>query len=454
MKKNFRLVQLVFLFVLLCSLMCVAGCTLFENKKSGNNEKQSYNVAHKYFNYISFKPTTFTIANIKEGTTTYEYAISITSSCVVSLYKYQAEVALFSANGTEIYSESITKEQTISAQNEFSFDLIVGIDIQAQTSSVKVTYSGKSYENPQSITTNNTEKYKVTFVYNNGSADMSVTVSSGETVSTPTDPTKTNYIFIGWYIDKTLTAKYDFSLPVESNFTLYAAYELDAVTITNKISQNTIHGMVKIYNKSYNTFLGFETSSTISQGSGFCFKISSGYYYVLTNCHVAKKDSSYSHQEITIEDYQGKKYTGYIYQNPKKSYSAISASYDLACLYFKPSSTNVTSLVFGSNPDLSADVVSLGAPQGQTNFITYGNVNLFRTVTLNTSTDLSNVKFEVIEHTAYIDHGSSGGPLLNSNLQVVGVNYAVNDKTQSIISRSYAIPVSKVQEFLKSYVYN
>lgn len=132
MKKYFKLFSLTFLCLVLLSVLCVAGCTLFGNNKSENNEKQSYYVADMYFNYISFKPTTFTIANIKEGTTTHEYAITVTSSCVVSFYEFTADVALYSANETVLYSKNISKEQTISAKNEFSFDLKVGSDVQKQ----------------------------------------------------------------------------------------------------------------------------------------------------------------------------------------------------------------------------------------------------------------------------------------------------------------------------------
>ena len=299
--------------------------------------------------------------------------------------------------------------------------------------------------------------YNVKFIYNNGTSEKVVQVKSGYTVATPDDPTKTNYTFTGWYTDSYLYSKYDFSQPVTSNLTLYAGYELDAVKITNEISLNTIKSIVKIYNKSYNTFLGITTSYSISQGSGFCFRSQSGYYYILTNCHVAKKNPDYSKQEITVEDYRGNTYTGYIYKNSNKSYDAISANYDLACIYFKSSSTNVKALNFGSSdPTKYDDIISLGAPHNQTNFITYGKVNNYRAITLNnTSTSMSNVKFNVIEHTAYIDGGSSGGPLLNTNLQVIGVNYAGTSKTaNATYYYSYSIPVSKVQEFLRQYVYN
>lgn len=296
--------------------------------------------------------------------------------------------------------------------------------------------------------------YDITFVYNNNTADKTVSVKKGSTIQTPPDPQKTNYVFVGWYTDELLNHKYDFSETVTEDFTLYAAYELDAGKITNEISRNIIHSIVKIYNKSYNTFLGIETSSSTSQGSGFFFHAQDGYYYVLTNCHVAKKDSSYTHQKYTIEDYLGNTYTGYLYQNPTKGYDAISASYDLACLYFKPTA-NLTALSIGSDPKISDDIISLGAPNGQSNFITFGNVSAYKNITLsNTSTSLSNVKFQVIEHTAWMDRGSSGGPLLNSDLEVVGINFASSDTAQSSVRRSYAIPASEVYQFLKSYVYN
>ena len=171
----------------------------------------------------------------------------------------------------------------------------------------------------------------------------------------------------------------------------------------------------------------------------------------MTNCHVAKKNSSYDNQKFTIEDYQGKTYEGYLYKNPNKSVSAIAASYDLACLYFKPSSTNVKNLsIVSNNPVSNDDVISLGAPKSQSNSITYGNIYDYRKVTLSeTSKALSNVTFEVIYHNAFINNGSSGGPLLDANLSVVGVNYAGNSS-----GIGYAIPAEKVKEFLKYYVYN
>ena len=296
------------------------------------------------------------------------------------------------------------------------------------------------------------QNHSVQLIYNNGAQNKTVTVQSGKTLPTPEDPTRNNYIFLGWYSDRTLTTKYDFSTPVTGDLTLYAKYELDALKLTNQISRDTMKGVVKIHNTSYNSILGIKYDETTSQGSGFCFKVHNGCYYILTNNHVVTVASGCKKQQLTVEDYQGNVYEAYIYENPNKGFSAASAEYDLACIYFRSSTTNVTKLDLAkSNPEIGDDVVSVGAPQGQSNSINYGKMQGYANITLNeTDKSESNVTFPAAQHNGYSNNGSSGGPLLNSELKVIGVNYAISKTTD----KAYAIPVEKVYEFLKQYVYN
>ena len=175
-------------------------------------------------------------------------------------------------------------------------------------------------------------EYTVTLDFNNGKADKEITVKAGSTLQTPQDPEKENYVFLGWYTNEAFTEKYDFSNAVYYNFHLHARYEIDAESIVNEITTSAIHSLVKIYNKSYsNSFIG--QVSSIQQGSGVCFHIQDGYYYILTNCHVAKINEGYTFQSFTIEDYQGNEYEGHLYRNPTLSTEAVAADYDLACLY-------------------------------------------------------------------------------------------------------------------------
>lgn len=442
MKKHFKIFDIIIFIAAFFSLCLMSSCSIFDSNSS-------YDVTNEYFTFLSFKPSTYTKVNLQTGMSQYEYVITVTSNCEVSLYEYEADVTLYSSSNEELISKTVTQTTIVSANSEFSFDILVDYTTQKTTSSVKVTYSGKSHTNPKI----NGSEFKVTFVYNNDTPNKTIRVKKGQKVSTPSDPVKKNHIFKGWFTDEKCSNKYDFSSIVIKSFTLYADYDLDAVTITNEVSRNTMRSIVKVYSTSYNSFLGIETSTSTKQGSGFCFHIENGYYYILTNCHVAIKDSSYDHLKFTIEDYLGNKYSGHYCKS--KNIEAIAASYDLACLYFKPSSTTVTALKISSNPKISDSVISLGSPNGQSNFITYGKVTDYNKVTLsNTPIRESNVNFDVIVHTAWIDGGSSGGPLLNSDLQVIGVNYAGTDKKYSSEDLSFAIPASKVNEFLHFYVYN
>ena len=297
--------------------------------------------------------------------------------------------------------------------------------------------------------------YNVTLVYNNSTANVKKVVVEGETLSQPADPKKENYIFTGWYTSQSLSKRFDFSTPITTNIFLYAGYELDAINLTNKITTQVMKSVVTIYNKSYNeNWFGSETDSKTSFGSGFCFHIQGGVYYFLTNCHVALKESGFDKQTLTIEDYKGNLFSATIYSNSSKLGSAISPDYDLAVLRAVPTSTEIQSLtITTTDPMVNSDVISLGSPKHQHNAITYGTIYRYGTVSLTgTPTTESNVTFSVAQHTALTDNGSSGGPLINSNLQVVGVNYA-----GSIIEGfgdGCAIPAKKVWEFLRNYVYS
>ena len=95
-------------------------------------------------------------------------------------------------------------------------------------------------------------------------------------------------------------------------------------------------------------------------------------------------------------------------------------------------------------------MVALGTPKGQKNSIAFGEIKGKANITLSdTDKKLSNVTFDVLKHSAFIDNGSSGGALLNASCRLVGVNYASsNDGTAH-----YSIPIEKVREFLDKYVW-
>ena len=75
----------------------------------------------------------------------------------------------------------------------------------------------------------------VTFEVNGGSAVAAQGVASGATAVQPAAPTKSGYIFDGWYQDATCSVPFDFDTPITADVTIYAkwkpiVYNLTSVT--------------------------------------------------------------------------------------------------------------------------------------------------------------------------------------------------------------------------------
>ena len=69
-----------------------------------------------------------------------------------------------------------------------------------------------------------TKRYTVSFNTNGGNKITSQTVAKDNSAKEPTAPIKENFEFAGWYTDKELTTKYDFTEKVTKSFKLYAKW--------------------------------------------------------------------------------------------------------------------------------------------------------------------------------------------------------------------------------------
>ncbi len=79
-----------------------------------------------------------------------------------------------------------------------------------------------------------TTYYTISFNSNGGTPVSSITKTAGTTITKPTDPTKTNYVFGGWYSDSSLTQPYAFTTMPSYSITLYAKWHP-----TTQIEENT-----------------------------------------------------------------------------------------------------------------------------------------------------------------------------------------------------------------------
>lgn len=85
-------------------------------------------------------------------------------------------------------------------------------------------------------------KYTVSFESNGGSPVNDLTVSYGDPVAEPSEPTKTGYAFGGWYTDRGLTAAFDFASPIgAADVILYAKWlSMNALLTELSADQGTL----------------------------------------------------------------------------------------------------------------------------------------------------------------------------------------------------------------------
>ena len=74
------------------------------------------------------------------------------------------------------------------------------------------------------VTPDGKVKYAITFDAQGGSTVVSQTVTAGEKVTKPTDPTRTGFDFDGWYTEAACTTPWNFDTSVTASMTLYAKW--------------------------------------------------------------------------------------------------------------------------------------------------------------------------------------------------------------------------------------
>lgn len=292
------------------------------------------------------------------------------------------------------------------------------------------------------------EQQTVNF-YVDGKLYTKASVDYGDAVIEPPCPDKAYHVFTGWYSGD---LRFNFATPIIANLNLYAHFTLDAEAATERISETAAKSTVTVLNKSYNSSMGgfIETESQTSQGSGVVIDISGGWCYVLTNYHVIAKEEGFANQTISVEDPWGNKFDARIYKHRNLTEEAANESYDLALICFQYDTAklkySLCEIELGEDPKDGDSIISLGTPEGMKNFLTCGEIIMYQKI--NTEKN-DTMDFEAIVHSAIINHGSSGGPLVDPHGRLVGLNFAGSES----LTYGCAIPISKINEFLDIYVY-
>ena len=108
------------------------------------------------------------------------------------------------------------------AENGYTVSGAQTVTNEADSATITAVYSATGSKN--SGGRGSTKRYTVSFNTNGGNKITSQTVAKDNSAKEPTAPIKENFEFAGWYTDKELTTKYDFTEKVTKSFTLYAKW--------------------------------------------------------------------------------------------------------------------------------------------------------------------------------------------------------------------------------------
>jgi serine protease Do len=166
------------------------------------------------------------------------------------------------------------------------------------------------------------------------------------------------------------------------------------------------------------------------QGSGSGFIVDSQ-GYILTNNHVVE-----GAERITVTLADGRVFRGEL--------AGADPAIDVALVRI-PNAHNLPKAPLGDSDELRAGewVCAIGNPLGYVHSVTVGVVSFIGRKLFDQSLD------DYIQTDAAINFGNSGGPLINSRGEVVGINSAISSKATSI---GFAVPINQAKLILPQLI--
>ncbi len=181
-----------------------------------------------------------------------------------------------------------------------------------------------------------------------------------------------------------------------------------------------------------------------SQGSGV---VVDGRGYIVTNNHVISEAAATPGKfKMTVVFNDGKEVPANLVGRDPKT--------DLAVLKVD-NVDNLTVARLGDSDKLKVgeEVIAAGAPLGLRSTVTHGIISaLNRPVPLSGEGSDTDTVIDGVQTDASINHGNSGGPLINMDSEVIGINTAGKSLSDSASGLGFAIPVNEVKMTIESLI--
>jgi S1-C subfamily serine protease len=182
-----------------------------------------------------------------------------------------------------------------------------------------------------------------------------------------------------------------------------------------------------------------------SQGSGV---VVDGRGYIVTNNHViAEAASAPDRYAVTVIFNDGKEVPANIVGTDPKTDLAVLKVDDV---------DNLTVARLGDSDKLRVgdEVIAAGAPLGLRSTDTQGIISALNRAVRIPGEGSDEIVIAAVQTDAPINHGNSGGPLINMNADVIGINTAGKSLSDSASGLGFAIPSNEMKHVVESLIRN
>jgi len=245
----------------------------------------------------------------------------------------------------------------------------------------------------------------------------------GYKILEPTHPAYNSIIERQEQVINTAATNYNETVPLNLDFTSIATKATGSVVhIQSMYDSHTIT----------NGFYRYQQGPATSSGSGV---IISDDGYIVTNNHVVNDAIEI---EVTLHDNR----------NYKAKVIGTDPTTDLALI--KIDEQNLTFLPYGNSEEVIVGqwVLAVGNPFNLTSTVTAGIVSA-KARNISILRDENNLQVEsFIQTDAAVNPGNSGGALINTAGQLVGINTAIASSTGSYSGYSFAIPINLAKKVM------
>jgi len=202
-----------------------------------------------------------------------------------------------------------------------------------------------------------------------------------------------------------------------------------------KVAATTADSVVTIESKSDQE--GMQGSGVIIDGRG----------YIVTNNHVISEAANNPSQfKTTVVFNDGKEVPANLVGRDPRT--------DLAVLKVdNVDNPTVARLGDSDKVRVGDEVLAAGAPLGLRSTVTHGIVSaLHRPVPLSGEGSDTDTVIDAVQTDASINHGNSGGPLIDMDSQVIGINTAGKSLSDSASGLGFAIPINEAKEVAQTLI--